>query len=179
MSAYSFFVLVQAKVTGIDSTQPVSGRGCVSAVRVTTESAPAHEHRISCSTFVNATGPAIAAVDRLLPWDESSGVAIEKRVPIVNEVHAKVIFRDTLGVVPRDAPMLIWDDEQLLNYTEEEREILPTCIDPETAEKILAMAPKGVHLRPYAYDSLLLLWEYWNSDTHSKLLLYLSWHFNI
>lgn len=73
---------------------------------------------------MNAAGPGIAAVDRLLPWDEGCGVGVGDRLPVMNEVHAKVIFRDTKGVVPRDAPMLIWSDPQIINYDDEMREAM-------------------------------------------------------
>ena len=35
-------------------------------------------------------------------------------LPIWAERHLKVSFPDTLGAVPRNAPMLIWLDEQHL-----------------------------------------------------------------
>ena len=45
-------------------------------------------------------------------------------LPIVAERHLKVSFPDTLGAVPRAAPMLIWLDEQHLPWSEEERAAL-------------------------------------------------------
>ena len=37
-------------------------------------------------------------------------LALEIDVPIVNELHGKVSFEDGAGVVPRDAPLMIWND---------------------------------------------------------------------
>jgi hypothetical protein len=31
-------------------------------------------------------------------------------VPIVNELHGKIAFDDDDGVIPRDAPLMIWND---------------------------------------------------------------------
>jgi len=155
---------VRASVAGVD-TAGAEGSASVSGVRLSFEGS-ADEHTIACGKFVNAAGPGIAAVDRLLPWNEQCAVALAQRVHVVNEVHSKVIFRDTLGVVPRDAPMMIWSDPQDINYDAEEREFMGEFLEPELASKVLGRAPSGVHLRPYAHDSLLLLWEFWHADVH-------------
>jgi hypothetical protein len=56
--------------------------------------------RIDARAFVLAAGP-------LLPdWTDR----LEIRVPIVNERHGKISFEDEAGVVPREAPMMIWND---------------------------------------------------------------------
>ena len=31
-------------------------------------------------------------------------------MPIVNELHGKISFEDHAGVIPRDAPLMIWND---------------------------------------------------------------------
>ena len=38
------------------------------------------------------------------------------------------------------------------------------ALGAQTTDKLLGEASAGVHLRPYAHDSLLLLWEYWHGD---------------
>lgn len=45
-----------------------------------------------------------------------------------------------------------------------EREWLEEALGASSAQKLLGTARPGVHLRPYAHDSLLLLWEYWHGD---------------
>lgn len=40
-------------------------------------------------------------------------IEVSKRwMPLKNRLHAKVVFRDTLKVIPRDAPMMIWLNAQ-------------------------------------------------------------------
>ena len=56
--------------------------------------------RIATDRFVNAAGPFLRGVGAMLGVD----------LPVFTELHAKVVFRDALGIVPRDAPMLIWID---------------------------------------------------------------------
>jgi glycine/D-amino acid oxidase-like deaminating enzyme len=63
---------------------------------------------IAAETFVNAAGPLLAGVGRM--------VGIE--LPVQSEVHAKSGFRDHLGVIPRTAPMIIWNDPQRLDGTQ-------------------------------------------------------------
>ena len=108
---------------------------------------------IKTDTFVNAAGPFAHKVGQLL------GVEI----PIYNELHLKVAFRDPLGVVPRDAPLLIWSDPQELPWSDEEREWLA---QEENMRKLLSIRPAGAHTRPEGgqdSDIILLLWQY---DTH-------------
>jgi hypothetical protein len=53
---------------------------------------------------VNAGGPLLVSNLDLFPADVTNGFA---PMPVYNEPHGKVIFKDHLGVVPRDAPMMI------------------------------------------------------------------------
>ncbi|MCB9435194.1 MAG: FAD-binding oxidoreductase [Ardenticatenaceae bacterium] len=105
---------------------------------------------IGTSCFVNAAGPYIADVARMI------GVEL----PVFNELHGKIAFRDELGVIPRDVPLMIWEDPVDLVWSEEERAELAQ--DPETAW-LLQTFPAGVHFRPEGEgDSpiLLVLWTY-------------------
>jgi glycine/D-amino acid oxidase-like deaminating enzyme len=100
--------------------------------------------------FVDAAGPMLKQVGEML------GVEL----PVFNELHLKVAFRDQIGVVPRDAPLLIWTDPQRLDWSREEREFLAS--DPESGW-LLGGFPAGVHTRPEGpHDSpmILMLWEY-------------------
>jgi glycine/D-amino acid oxidase-like deaminating enzyme len=81
-------------------------------------------------------------------------------LPVFSERHMKISFNDHLGVVPRDAPLLIWIDEVALPWSAEELEVL--AADDET-RWLLGTFPAGVHCRPEgqgASTSLLLLWNY-------------------
>jgi len=103
---------------------------------------------IATSRVVNAAGPFVARVGRML------GVEL----PVYCEQHAKIAFADTLGAMPREAPMLIWTDPVRLTWTDEERDALAAS-RPDLLEEI----PTGAHGRPEGGgDSpiVLLLWTY-------------------
>jgi glycine/D-amino acid oxidase-like deaminating enzyme len=61
-------------------------------------------------------------------------------VPIVNELHGKISLEDSTGVIPRDAPLMIWND--------------PVDLDA------LGTFPPGVHMRPRGARSILGIWTY-------------------
>jgi sarcosine oxidase subunit beta len=108
---------------------------------------------IACGAFVDAAGPFAPDVARLLRLD----------LPLFCERHQKLAFHDHLGVVPREAPLLIWADPQRLAWSDEEREVLAE--DPATQAFVEEM-PAGAHLRPEGgagSDILLMLWAY---DAH-------------
>ena len=86
--------------------------------------------RIDARSSVLATGP-------LLPqWTSQLQLA----VPVVNELHGKISFEDVEGVLPRDLPMMIWNDP----------------VDLGARGRL----PAGVHLRPRGARSLLGIWTY-------------------
>ena len=86
--------------------------------------------RIDARAFVLAAGP-------LLPeWTDR----LELDVPIVNELHGKIAFDDDDGVIPRDAPLMIWNDALDLGA--------------------LGTFPSGVHFRPRGERSILGIWTY-------------------
>jgi glycine/D-amino acid oxidase-like deaminating enzyme len=131
--------VIEGRVEGVVATG-----GRVSGVRVAQRGETA---TISTRRFVNAAGPFLRPVAAML------GVEL----PVFSELHLKVSFDDHLGVVPRDAPLLIWDDPQRLRWTEEERELLTS--DPET-QWLVDELPAGVHLRPEGRSHILILWPY-------------------
>ena len=69
---------------------------------------------ISTQHFINAAGPLLREV----------GLMIGVDLPVFSELHLKMAFKDTLGAVPRNAPMLIWTDPLVLSWSEEERAML-------------------------------------------------------
>ncbi|MBM4425258.1 MAG: FAD-binding oxidoreductase [Chloroflexi bacterium] len=100
--------------------------------------------------FVDAAGPFIAEVARYLDLD----------LPVFSERHTKVAFRDHLGVVPRDAPLIVWTDPQVLDWSDDERAVLAE--DDET-RWMTEPLPGGAHLRPEGGEGsniLLMLWAY-------------------
>ena len=106
--------------------------------------------RIESPIFVNAAGPFLKEVGRLLGLD----------LPIHTELHMKASVRDTLGVLGRDAPLTIWNDPQSLPWAEDEREFLAD--EPETAW-LTKPFPAYVHTRPEGSgdsQTILMLWDY-------------------
>jgi len=111
--------------------------------------------RIDTPVFVNAAGPYLKEVGRLLGVD----------IPVVTELHLKAAIRDSLAVVGRDAPLLIWNDPQTLPWGDEERDFLAE--DPQTAW-LLDPFPAGAHTRPEGTgdsQTILMLWDYHEKAT--------------
>jgi glycine/D-amino acid oxidase-like deaminating enzyme len=149
---YGMWMLEQARAAGVELrsgriTSVETAAGKVAAVTL------ADGTQIKTSAFINAAGPHLERVGRLL------GVEI----PLTNELHLKSSFNDQLGVVGRDAPLLICADEQQLAWNDEERAVLAE--DAQTAW-LLDPLPSGAHTRPEgdaAAQSILVLW-----DIHNK-----------
>jgi glycine/D-amino acid oxidase-like deaminating enzyme len=76
---------------------------------------------------------------------------------LFSELHLKVSIVDHLGIVPRDAPMLIWDDPQHLSWDAEEREMLAA---EESTRRLTEIMPAAVHMRPEGREHILVLWPY-------------------
>lgn len=105
---------------------------------------------LRCESFVNAAGPFLAPVGQML------GVEL----PVYNELHLKLAFQDSNEILDREAPLLIWSDPQVLEWTDEEAEALGE--DPHT-RPLLELLPSGVHTRPEGSGGsrmALALWEY-------------------
>jgi glycine/D-amino acid oxidase-like deaminating enzyme len=146
------FLLEQARACGarlvrgrVEQVEVANGR--VQAVRLSAGSEP---DRLVTGAFVIAAGPYLKQVGKLLGLD----------LPVYCELHSKIAFNDILGIVPRDAPMLIWTDPQVLAWSEEERALL---LEQEETRALLGQFPAGVHMRPEGQaDSpiLLMLWTY-------------------
>lgn len=123
-------------------------RGQVQRVRI---AGPSGSATVAPGSLVVAAGPFLPVVARLL------GVEL----PVFSERHLKIAFEDRLGVVPRDAPFLIWDDPQRIAWGEEERTALE---DSPELRGLLAELPAGVHVRPEGASresrTLLVLWSY-------------------
>lgn len=136
--------LVTGKIADVDVTA-----GKVSGV-VLVDGSP-----IETPVFIDAAGPFLAEVGKLL------GVEI----PVTNELHLKASFNDYMGVLGRDAPLVICADEQQLGWSDDERVSLAE--DPETAW-LLGTLPAGAHTRPEgdaAAQSILVLWDVFDEPT--------------
>ena len=133
--------LVEGHVAGVETAG-----GRVSGVRV---EGAGGTHTIATPRFVAAAGPLMKSVGKML------GVEL----PLFCERHAKVAFNDTLGAMPRSAPMTIWTDPVRLPWSDEERAELAQS----EHRHLLDPFPAGVHGRPEGGgDSpvILLIWTY-------------------
>ena len=142
------YLLEQARAHGarlmsgrIDRIDVIDGR--VHTIHVGADS-------IQTRTFVNAAGPYLNHVAHLIGVD----------LPVFNEFHGKIAFKDHLGIVPRDAPLLIWTDPQYLPWSDEERQALA---ESDETRWLLDKFPGGAHMRPEGREGshiLLMLWTY-------------------
>jgi sarcosine oxidase subunit beta len=133
--------LVNAKVTGIKTI----GHG-VNEVELAADT----DQRISTPTFINAAGPYVKEIGELL----------DVELPVFSELHLKVACNDPIQVVPRHAPLLIWEDPQKIPFNQEEQQFLVE--DPEI-QWLLNEFPRGIHTRPEGgsdSQSILILWTY-------------------
>ena len=131
--------LVSGSVTGVDC----SSHG-VEAVRLQDGAL------IRAGRFVIASGPFLKETGHLLGLD----------LPVYNELHLKAAIKDSLGVLDRNAPLVIWSDPQSLSWAEEERAYLA---EDESTLPLLSILPSGVHARPEGgpgSQMILVLWEY-------------------
>lgn len=106
--------------------------------------------RIATKIFVNAAGPHLQQVSKFL----------DTPLPIQCERHLKVSIKDVNQVIPRQAPLLIWDDPQRLTWDQEEKQLLSENADDRI---LLGDLPAGAHLRPEGgidSQNILMLWPY-------------------
>ncbi len=128
-----------ARVTGVDVTN-----GHIGGVTLSSG-----EH-IAAPVFINAAGPYLKNVGQLLGLD----------LPVHTELHLKASIRDSLTVVGRDAPLLIWSDAQALPWEPDEYEALS---EDESTRWLTGPFPSGVHVRPDGAgenQTILMLWDY-------------------
>jgi glycine/D-amino acid oxidase-like deaminating enzyme len=105
---------------------------------------------VKAPVFINAAGPYLRDVGQLL------GIEL----PVHTELHLKAVIKDPLGVVGRDAPLLIWTDSQALPWEPDEQEALA---EDESTRWLTGPFPPSVHTRPEGAgenQTILMLWEY-------------------
>jgi glycine/D-amino acid oxidase-like deaminating enzyme len=77
---------------------------------------------------------------------------------LILEIHAKVIFRDPLKIIPRGAPLCLFDDAVTLEWSDQQR----LWIESQPHLRYLLEPFKGgVHFRPLGEDDELVgIWTY-------------------
>lgn len=129
-----------------------SGGGLINA---TVTGIRPREVRLSDSTTVSTDATVIAAG----PHSASVGAMIGLDLPLFSELHLKVAFKDHLGVIPRNTPLVIWADTQTLDWTDVERAELTDLGRTD----VVGEMPIFCHFRPEGgQDSpyIVALWEY-------------------
>lgn len=136
-------ILLPGRVTGVDVTG-----GRVRSVRVAISDGS--DVTIDTPVLVNCAGPFAKQLAALTGVD----------VPLFSELHLKVAFEDTLGVIDRNTGLVILDDAQQLHWSDDERADLAADASTRWLTEPL---PAGIHLRPEGYRSnqtVLMLWDY-------------------
>ncbi len=131
--------LLEGRVNGIDLDH-----GRVTAVHLE------GGERIQTHHFVNAAGPFLSQISEIF----------EIQLPVYCELHLKVSTNDHLKIIPREAPLLIWNDTQKLPWSKEESAFLA---EDQDNRWLLEEFPPGVHTRPEGLEDspiILMLWEY-------------------
>jgi glycine/D-amino acid oxidase-like deaminating enzyme len=147
---FGMYMLEQAIVHGV---QHVKGKvESVEVVENKIKSVCVHINgelqKIATEKFVIAAGP----------LQKEVGMMIGVELPVVCEVHLKVMFNDPKHVVPRNMGLLIWNDSVTLPWSDEEREVLA---ESDETRWLLNEFPSGLHGRPEGEgDMFLLQWAY-------------------
>ncbi|MFN2116528.1 MAG: NAD(P)/FAD-dependent oxidoreductase [Candidatus Promineifilaceae bacterium] len=146
------YLLEQARSAGV---RLINGRvmavtlqnNCMQTVHI--QSADG-QRNYNTDRFVIAAGPMLQEVTNLL----------NIRLPVYNELHGKVAFEDSEGIIDRNAPLMIWNDPIHLPWSETDKADL--ILDKETSW-LLDEFPPGLHFRPEGgpgSKTILALWPY-------------------
>lgn len=109
--------------------------------------------RIATDTLVIAAGPLLPSIARML----------DLKLPVYNELHAKMTMRDSEHVFPRYADLLLWNDPQTLEWTEKERAEISASAQTHW---LLEEFPAGVHFLPKGTDDDPKIMGLWTYDIH-------------
>jgi hypothetical protein len=116
---------------------------------------------IDTPIFVNTAGPYLQHVNDMITRNDFC-----KELGISNELHAKVLLRDELGVVPTKSSVgqMICADHITLQWSPEELEMFDS--DPDL-QRWRSKLPPGLHFRPSSSgDYLVILWQVVHENVH-------------
>lgn len=102
--------------------------------------------KLETHKFVIAAGPYLKYVAALMGLE----------IPVVNELHGKITFKDSLCLVSRPTPFMFWNDPVSLPWTDEER---VRWESDSNTRWLLEEFPGGVQFRQRGED-LVALWTY-------------------
>lgn len=119
--------------------------GQLSSVTVNTGN---HTQELETNALVLATGPHLKAAAALAGSE----------LPVMVEKHVKISLADKHEVIPRHAPLSIWNDPTDLLWSNAERELLA---DSAETKYLSETFPAGVHGRPVgAGNQVFVYWTY-------------------
>lgn len=130
--------IVRDRVVGVSATN-----GALTGVRL------ASGGEIATGRLAIAAGPRLPDVLDMLGVD----------LPVFLELHAKMLFDDRLGIVPRLAPFTIWNDPVgQIDWSREERARFG---DGPESQWLFDPFPGGIHVRPIGQGrDILLIWTF-------------------
>lgn len=134
--------LLCARVEGVDVHD-----GSVRAVHLSSDSG---SFTVRTDSFVNAAGPFVKQVGSMVGVD----------LPVSCELHAKISFKDRLGVVPNTAPLYYWADSQMLPWSAEEHDLLAESQETQWLLEPFPPGPHGVPEGGPGSPIQLVLWTY-------------------
>lgn len=108
---------------------------------------------ISTRTLVIAAGPLLPRISKML----------ELKIPVYNELHAKMTMRDSARVFPRDADLMLWSDSQTLEWSATER---ATFLAADETRWLAEEFPGGVHFLPKGTNDDPTIMALWTYDIH-------------
>ena len=146
--------LIDGRVTDVTL---INGR--VQSVQIESQGKPG---RIDTNQYVIAAGPLL----------KQAGAMIGVDLPVFNELHGKISFEDPLGVIPRHAPLTIWNDPVRLVWSDEERAELAAYDDTRW---LVEQFPAGVHLRPEGGPGAQTVLAIWTYDVAEQELVFPPW----
>jgi len=123
--------------------------------------------KLETTMVVNAAGPFINDISKML------GVEL----PVYNVLQQKIAFEDVDKAIPRHMPFSIDLDNQVINWNEEEKELL--AADPDYACLTREM-PGAIHCRPEGDDKgtwVKIGWAYNGEPSEATLEPRLDDHF--
>lgn len=126
--------------------------------RITVKGGQGGEQQWQASRLVNAAGPFAAEIAAMLG----------ESLPVFSTFQQKIAFEDREAVVPRNMPFTIDLDEQMIDWSAEERALLSA--EPDMAW-MAETFPGAIHCRPDGGDTgrwIRLGWA-WNSQQETPM----------
>jgi glycine/D-amino acid oxidase-like deaminating enzyme len=102
---------------------------------------------LKAQKLVLASGPFINHQAKILGYD----------LPIYNVKQRKFVFTDEKNIIPRDMPFTIYADNQYLDWSTEEKEMMQ---EDSEYRWLLDKFPAGLHVKPEGRNQIKMGWAY-------------------